>query len=276
VRAAGAFLISLFALWFSHRGQSAQQVREKKEELRGILERLILLQEEASALSKETDEALKAASSSFINVKRTLYLEAAESIAREIPEHITAAEYHVLGTHNELDCDYIECEKFYRLAADRSSKSSPTKRSEILRSLGWVYYGTDPSLKNNEKGREAYKKSVTVLDGRTDVYSAYLRMLGYRNWANAEIYVGDRRKALDLLKLAHNEWVKIPPANGVAWLADLRLLVYSWGHLAASFFAGRGESPENIEHGRETFRQARRILETFSETYGVSPDISPR
>jgi hypothetical protein len=86
-----AVLISLVALYLSSRGQSAQQLREKREELRGVLERLVSLREEQNALSKEQDEGVKAAASVYQNTKREIYLEAAESLARQLSGHVSAA-----------------------------------------------------------------------------------------------------------------------------------------------------------------------------------------
>jgi flagellar biosynthesis/type III secretory pathway M-ring protein FliF/YscJ len=93
VGSVGALIISLVALYGTYRRQAEQRMREKREELRGAVERLITLREEQNRLNEEQDEREKATAAVYQNQKRRIYLEAAETLAREIPNDVSAAEY---------------------------------------------------------------------------------------------------------------------------------------------------------------------------------------
>jgi hypothetical protein len=270
----GAVLISLVALYVSHRGESAQQLREKREELRGVLERLVSLREEQNALNKERDEGLKAVASAYQNTKRAIYLEAAEALARQIPLQVSAAEYYVLGLENQWESDFIEAEAYYKMAVSRSRHSSPSKQSEILRSLAAIYFIEDQSLRNVEKGRATYRKATEVLASRSDAYSYYVRALAYRNWAASEILVKNLAEAGTLLGRAYNEWTKIPAGTGLHWSADLRNIAYNWGYLGIAYFQTRENEPSCLEDGRLAFREAQKVIEALSSEYGINNDYT--
>lgn len=268
-----AVLISVVALIVSRRGQVTQNLREKKEELRGVLENLITLREENNALMKEADEALKSTRSALMNIKRSFYLEAAEAIAKEIPQHVTGSEYYVIGYENGWDADLEGAQRYYEQAAQRSgSSSSPTKRSEILRSLASTYFINDPKLQNHSKGRAAFENAISTLVGRNGPYDHYARMFGYKAWAEAELGIQNRDEAWRLLSLAQVEWSNIPTWNAVGWIADYRQIGYDWMHLGGAFFQALPRTPETIARGRAAFAESAKLFNSLSEDYGVSND----
>jgi hypothetical protein len=266
-----AVAISILALYLSQRGQHAQNVREKKEELRGVLERLVSLREEFNSLMKEPDEALRSSGSAFLNTKKAFYTEAAESIVRTIPNHVTASEYYVIALENQLESDFADAQTFYAEAARRANDSSPTRRSEINRALAWSYFG-NPRFRNLDKGRAAYRAAADALAGLDDPYSMYTRSLGYRSWAEAELWIENRDEAWRLLALAHDEWLKIPTANAVGWISDFRQIGYDWMHVGALFFRAEPRTTETIARGREAFARSSSVFQSLSQAYGVSND----
>lgn len=264
-----ALFISIVALYLSQRGQQAQNIREKKEELRGILERLVSFREEFNALVKEPDEALRSSASVLLNTKKSFYMEAAESIVKTIPQHVTASEYYVLAFENQLESDFADAQKLYAEAVRRADSSSPTRRSEIHRALAASYFGY-PAFRNLEKGRAAYRGATDALAGLNDPYSVYARSLGYRSWAESELWVENRDEASRLLALAHDEWLKIPTANAVGWISDFRQIGYDWMHVGVLFFRSEPRTDETINSGREAFDRSASVFRSLSETYGVS------
>lgn len=266
-----AVLLSIAALYLSQRGQHAQNVREKKEELRGVLERLVSLREEFNVLMKEPDEALRSSGSIFLNIKKAFYTEAAESIVKTIPQHVTASEYYVIAVENQFESDFADAQKFYAEAARRADDSSPTRRSEIHRALAWSYF-SNPQFRNLERGRAAYRAATDALNRLDDPYSVYIRSLGYRSWAEAELWIENRDEAWRLLALAHDEWLKIPTGNAIGWISDFRQIGSGWMHVGALFFRAEPRTTETIAKGRDAFARSASVFRSLSQTYGVSND----
>jgi hypothetical protein len=269
----GAVIISIFALYASYQGQSAQQLREKREELRGVLEKLISLREEQVTTSRLKDEVEKAFTSGYQNTKRAVYLESAESIARQISKHVTASEYYVLGLENYWDSDYIQAKMYYRLAADKSQNSAPTKQSEIWRSIAGIYFLQDPAILNLQEGRQCFRNALTVLEGHTDYYSSYVRTLAYSYWAGAELSCKNYDRTAILLDKAYNEWLIIPEETGLFRGNDLRIIANCWREIGVGYCQESQSSGEQkIVEGREAFKKALEILQSLNVKYGINSD----
>jgi hypothetical protein len=265
--------ISVIALVMSHRGQSAQQLREKREELRQILERLVSLRIENNELNKETDEWLKAAKSAFQNSARAMYLEAAEALAAQLPD-VSAAEYYVLAVENQFDSDFEGSQKYFKLAAGSAKQSSPTKQCEILRNLAITYFDINPALRDIGLGREVYGRSLQVLDQKHDPYSCYCKVITLRCWAHSELSVPNLAEAERLLKQADIEWAKIPTNFGIQWTAELRNVVWGWNSLAIAYFSQATTEGDHIKHGRQAFTEALTLLDTLPNRYGALDDYT--
>jgi hypothetical protein len=269
----GAVIISVLALYVSSRSQSVQQVREKREELRGVLERLITLREEQVATGRLKDEVEKAITSGYMNTKRAVYLEAAESIAKQIPKSVTASEYYVLGLENYWDSDFVQARMYYRTAAEKSRDSAPTKQSEIWRCLAGTYFLQDPALLDVKEGRKCLEQSLTVLEGRTDYYSSYVRTLAYRDWGYAELLYKNYADSATLLDKAYNEWLKIPEDAGFFRVNEIRIIANYLRMVGEGYCQEVGPNGgRNIAQGRETFQKALEILRALNNKYGVSND----
>lgn len=269
----GALVISVVAIFLSQQGASAQQIREKREELRGVIAQLVSLREEHSVAYKVTDEAEKAVTGVFRNVMRSVYLEAAESIARQIPKHVGAAEYHVLGAENYYDSDYVQSRTYYELAITRSKDSSLSKQSEIWRALASTYVLDDPQMRNATKAEESFEMAVELLKDRTDHYSNYTRAYAYRDWAQGEILLSNFDRASELLKKVQEEWNKIPLVAGFDMSYELRNIANAWRVLGERAFSSEScQSESTIELGRNAFEQALTLLQSITEKYGTNND----
>ena len=268
----GAVVIALAALYFSHRGQSAQRLREQREELRGVLERLVTIREEQAELIKEREESVKTAAGIWQQTKRMMYLEAAESLSRQLLPHLTASEISIVAMENYYDGDWLEARRWYQLAEGRSEHTSPLKRAELLRALASTYYINDPALLDPATGADAYRRAVGAVDGRIDIFASYTRALGYRGWAASELSVQRLDEAADLFDRAWQEWQKIPGNEVVRWLGDVRNLAFSGGFLGAAWF----KSAEDGAHarGRAAFAMALDITGALADRYGSTGDYT--
>jgi hypothetical protein len=271
----GAVIMSVFALFVSRQGQVAQQLREKHEELRGVLEKLISLREEFTQINRLKYDTEKSWASSYMNAKRAVYLEAAEALAREIPKQVSASEYHVIGIENYFDSDFVQARMYYQLAVQYSRSSSAYKQSEILRALGATYFLQDPAMLDVQEGREYFKKSINVLEKRTDYYSSYTRALCYRDFAYSELSCRNYDDAIPLLNESYNEWLRIPESAGFLRGPDLITIANYWRTLGEGCFREiQSNSDRNIEKGRMAFKKGLEILQMLKGIYGISDDYT--
>ncbi|MEO0646503.1 MAG: hypothetical protein AAFZ17_10175, partial [Cyanobacteria bacterium J06650_10] len=180
-------------------------------------------------------------------------------------------EYHVLGSENYYDSDFLECRKFYELAIARSKESSLPKQSELWRSLASTYVLADPRLRDDEEAAKAYQMSVDLLNNRTDYYSNYTRSYSYRAWACGEMTLLNYFKASDLLIKAQAEWDKIPVSVGFDMGYELRSIANVWRTLGEyAFFNNDSQPKPTIELGRQSFQQALELLQSITDKYGIS------
>jgi tetratricopeptide (TPR) repeat protein len=270
----GAVIISVFALLASHRGQTAQQIREKREELRGVLEKLVSLREEQAIVNKVKDETEKAWSSGYLNTKRAIYLEAGESIAKQISKKVSPSEFYVLGFENLYDSDFIQAREYYRLAARRSRNSSSLpKQSEIWRSLAATYFIQDHALLDIDEGRKCFETSLRILEGRNDNYTRYVRTLSLRDWAQGELSCRNYSKTASLLHEGYNEWQNIPVWAGYQRGLELRHFANLWRMLGVGRCQeARPDGTLNMDEGREAFEKALELIQIVSNKLGVNDD----
>ena len=268
----GAVVIALAALYFSHRGQSAQRLREQREELRGVLERLVTIREEQAELIKEREESVKTAAGIWQQTKRMMYLEAAESLSRQLLPHLTASEISIVAMENYYDGDWLEARRWYQLAEGRSEHTSPLKRAELC---GPSPRPTTSTIRRFSTLRQAQTPTAAP-SARSTVASTSSRRtrgaLGYRGWAASELSVQRLDEAADLFDRALQEWEKIPGNEVVRWLGDVRNLAFSGGFLGAAWF----KSAEDGAHarGRAAFAMALDITGALADRYGSTGDYT--
>lgn len=271
----GAVIMSVFALFVSRQGQAAQQIREKHEELRGVLEKLISLREEFTQINRIKDDTERSLSSGYMNAKRSVYLEAAEALAREIPKHVSASEYYIIGLENNFDSDFLQARIYYQLAEQSSRSSSPYKQSEILRALGGTYFLQDPALLDVKEGRKYLEKALKVLEKSTDYYASYTRTICYQACAYSELSCRNYNDAIPYLKKAYDEWLTIPAWAGFIRGPDLRTIANYWRMLGNGYFQEiQSNGEKNIENGRMAFKKGLEIIQVLKEQYAISDDFT--
>lgn len=269
----GALIISLVALVLSQQSQASQRLREKREELRGILERLIELREEYLTVKKIADDTEKGLLMSQMYSKQMVYLEAAESIVKQIPKQITASECAVMGHEFTANSDYSRARKFYELGTMLSSNSTPVTQSYAWRLLASSYFNPDPSLLDVHKGDECYQRAIDALKEGSDYFSLYNKSLACVGWANS-IVMHDLHRAEVLLDKAYQYWAKIPLESGLQRGPDYVGLAFSWLRIAD--LSCSSQLPEAFDHRRKSqgaYKKAEEIVLAL-QNYGIDADYT--
>ncbi len=256
----GALIISLIALFISHRSANEQQTREKREELRGAIEKLVSLREEFTTKAYKTIDAHERQTlSSSALTKAMIYMQAAEVLAHDIPRHVSSSEYIVLGIENQNISDHLQAREFLHRAVTATNKEpSLASKAYARRVLAANYFQSPP--KNELEGRRYYEDALNILRARddSDYYMIITQALTYRDWAQQETLFGDKERAYRALSEAATLVQRLPD-----WYTlkseELRAIAFSWKYLAGSYlYSSLGIPMQNpdLDSARELYSKS--------------------
>jgi hypothetical protein len=269
IASVGALIISIIALLQAYQNVSEQRQREKREELRNSLEKLINFREELDGrINKIIDPNERVNLSLYLNTKRSVYIQAAESVAAELASQISSSEYIVLAAENYYDSDFLQAREFYEKAVEASRKRGNGKLTKCIamRALSWSFYWQEP-YRNIAKGRQYYQKSVDIMAEENDLYSIYTIVLTYREWATQEIFAGVKENEYTVNKLnkAHEYLEKLPDWYGFK-NDELRGIASAFMQLGAAYFQDQSlDTLSRQEKARQTFSYSLNLLQSLND-----------
>jgi hypothetical protein len=256
-----AVAISILALAVSQRQSKAQSRRERREELRTVIERLVALREELISTAKVMDAQEREASGAFNNVKRSIYLQAAENIAEELGGSVSASEYLVLGVENESDSDFKQARQYYEKAVKASSGLSAWNQSLAWRSLASSYFLQEP-FRDLGKGREHFEKAIGSTAGSNDPYTIYTEAFTYRTWAGKEFFAGNWDEGAAKLRKAQESVNRVPDWHTLKF-DERRNIAISWKY-AAAYYCNSNEGSA-LEIARSAFQAALDVIDGMED-----------
>ncbi len=259
----GAFVISIAALVISYRHTREQRVRQKREELRNAIERLISLREEINNIDPTLDSAVRNSKGSLINTKRTVYLQAAESLAEEVSQYVSSSEWQVLGAENEYESDFAHARYFYEKCVVASRRSSAGNQSVALRVLAASFYFPEP-FRDLEKGRKRHQAAIDAVSNSDDPYSKYMQAHAYREWSSKEIAVNEAEEAVVRLTEASNI-VKTLPEGYYLKNDEIKLIAVNWVYIGNLFFNRYAvdQSQAFLDKARNMFKTSLSMVENM-------------
>lgn len=180
----GAILTAISAWWL----QRGQQISAKKEELRNTLMALLDFRKQTlQDLPQIEDPQAKEITGLFINQRRTIYLQAAETIVDDIPKQVSSSEYGSLAFELWQETDFEKAGEYYQRAI-KATKSKIAK-SSALRAVGTYYFGQHP-YQDFDRGRKYFQQAIDTLQNSPDDYSLYTKGLAYQWWGLTIRWIG--------------------------------------------------------------------------------------
>lgn len=217
----GAILTGFFAWWM----HSTEQVSVKKDELRKILMNLLDLRERfQTEVAAIQDPQHQETAGLFINNKRVIYLEAAETLVEQIPKNVSSSEYGSLAYEFWADSNFLAAEKYYLKSVEAAR---PTLMKVFaLRGVAAFYFGYGPH-RDFEKGRTYFRNATKLLRNPNDPYSVYTLGYTYQTWGFAELGNGFQMEGNNLIDQAKKYYKDLPDNvplknQSLIWL-DLKL-----------------------------------------------------
>ena len=159
-------------------------------------------------ISKISDAQTREAAAKHLNAKRTMYLEAAESIVRRISKHITTSEYLVLAQELLNDVDFSRAERYFQRAVE-ASNALTIQRIVALRSLGGFYFAPGPS-RDVEKASRQFQLATEQLSNPSDPYSIFTQGVTYELWGLSMLLQGFKVEGTRLVDRARKYYEDLP------------------------------------------------------------------
>ena len=203
-----AVAISLIALIATQRTTHAKTTREKREELKGSIEKLLdfRAEYEAKYATFATDQE-RDNFSIRLNTKKLIYLESAEYLARQL-RHVTSAEWGVLAYEYQLNSNFTRAEELFRQSLRAARSSSLVTQISALRALAGIQMLRGPA--GTERGRRSYGQALRMVEAQRDPYSMSAAAITYRQWSSAEYNLNNMNEARDRLRDALQVVRKMP------------------------------------------------------------------
>lgn len=263
----GALVISIAALFISQTSAKEQRIREKREELRGVVEKLVSLREEFNnKINGILDAQERQNFSVSTKTKVAIYLQAAEALAEDIVEHVSSAEFYVLGVENHWDSDFRQARKYYAESIRASDReASVINQSLARRTLASSYFYHEP--RDRAEGRRLFAEAIKVLEERDegDFYSMYTEALTYRNWAWHETWHGSKEEARRRLAEALQAAQKLPDWYPLK-LEEIRYIANEWRGLGSSHFQTSVGTPidsPDMASARQAYEKGFEVLQQY-------------
>jgi hypothetical protein len=269
VGSVGALLISVLALVVSYQSVTEQRMREKRDELRGLMEKLIALREELDfRISRLPDAWERQEYGKTLNQKRTIYLQSAETLAAQLGDSVSSPEYLVLGRENLLESDFVQAIEYYKRAVKVSARDSPANKGAARRALASCYFMKEP-FKNIAEGRRQFRALLEILSGSTDPYSLFMQADNFVYWSSqefgAENYDESASRVEDAIAVCSN----IPYWYSMRW-DILRNIASQWRWHAGGYYPhGQPLIKVDVAKGRELFQRALDTLRGMSDDGSV-------
>jgi hypothetical protein len=204
----GAVLGGVVTGFFSWLLQRNTEIRSKTEQLRALLIKLLEYHEEFdSQIAPIADAAERDEASRKLNVKRQIYLQAADLLTLELRRHVSAAEYITLARDHQWGGGWEEAERCYRKAVPAAR--SLDSKAWALRALAQFYFLATPK-QNLAEGRRQFDKACQLLKHPKDAYAGYLLGLALESWALAEYGNGEEPAGDRLLEQAREAYQRWP------------------------------------------------------------------
>ena len=203
-------------MWVAWRTHQQDSERDRANDLREALLKLVDLRREAISLQRE-DPNFEIVSST-LNEKRAILLAIAETLASRAGGSVSAEDWITLGNESMAALNHTLAGKSFTQAVAMASPDDLYTRAVALRELGQYYAATDMTDVGLENADKWFGEAVDAIKGATDPFGQLQTGYTYEVWALA---TAPRRGELDQDKIAKAfECYRAAEARGYPYAAD--------------------------------------------------------
>jgi hypothetical protein len=186
--------ISGLSALFTYKSKTADDLRSKREELRGTIERIVDLR--SFIRNEPSGDHL---------MKQDIYIDAAEDLIKESKQKLSSYEYNILAREMYVRESYEKAERYGYEAINAAKDSKDIRAKNLsLRLQAHVYFS--PGFKDFVKGREYYTQAVDSLKDTKYDYIKSLLAFTFELWGVDEIFNGFREEGDKKIELARQHY----------------------------------------------------------------------
>lgn len=207
----GAVVGSILTALVSWRIHRTSEYRQKREELRDVLLKLVQFKEDYELKIKSIiDQTSREQIGGILNEKRMILKSAAEALEQQIRSGLSPGEYITLGNETWSFSDFNGAEKYYKKAIEASINS--INKSISARTLAFFYTTRGPH-QDFRKADEHFQQAIECLSRASDDYSIYTIGFAYESWGIAEEFHKNGKEGRNLFELAKAHYSRITDGN---------------------------------------------------------------
>lgn len=207
----GAVVGSILTGFVSWRIHKTSEYRQKREELRDVLLKLVQFKEDYELRIKSiSDQTSREQLGGILNEKRMILKSAAEALERQIRSGLSPGEYITLGNESWGYSDFDGAEGYYQKAVKASIDS--LNKSISTRTLA-LFFTTRGPHQDFRKAEEHFQQAIECLSRASDDYSIYTLGLAYESWGGAEEFHKIGKNGRNLFELAKAHYSRITEGN---------------------------------------------------------------
>ncbi len=226
-----AAVVAIVSLLVSSHQGGQQQLREKREEFRSVLQQLVSMTDEEVMLEDARNSPEKQSRLNSLRTSRDLFRSSAEMLAMDLGSKVLFAEFLIMGDQFKEANDNKKAGEYYDKAL-RSTKD-PIDMNKAHRRHAWLY--SSLLLRNHDEMRTRFRNALgSVKDQRNDLM-LFTAGNTYAEWGYQESYLKNYDEALERQKQAEQIFLRMSDEgrNKQSSLDRLRLdMGYNYMRLA--------------------------------------------
>ncbi len=201
-----AVLVALISFFFSTYQGDQKELREKREEFRGLLEKLLTMSEDVDRLeTEEPDSPVVRRKISTLIGSVKLYRSSAEKLAQDLGANVLFIEYLIIGDAFRDDSrQQSKTTEYYKKALE--AKASSTERNIAFRRLATLQIL--PPYKDVTQMRYYFTLAINEVKGEVDDLR-FSTGRTYEDWAVAERSLNNYKEYWKRQDLAEQAYLKI-------------------------------------------------------------------
>ncbi len=210
-----AVLVALISFFISSYQGDQKELREKREEFRSVLEKLVSMSEEVDRLrSADFDTQEVSRRLDYLHDSKDLYRSSAEMLAQDLGPNVLFAEYLIMGDQFQEDNNHRKATEYYEKALAPLIKMKTWKTDADLVEQNRAYrrlarLQNSLLLKNVAKMNYYFDLAIQAAKGEGNDLMRFTAGATYEDWAEGERRLKNYKESLVKLELAEQEFLKM-------------------------------------------------------------------
>lgn len=200
--------LTSYNMYLQSVGIMQQEIKERQANVRTAVTNLVAARKENIILMQRANTNDRNQLDILINSQRQVLLEDAKALVDELGELGTGASTNtllILGYELQTDSDFKTAHSYYKQAL-QSARTEHLDRVVALRSLAGLRMIPNTGIADYKQGRDYWQQAINIQKNRNDEYGLFLLGTTYSNWGSTEDMLGNKKKAIKLLRQADESY----------------------------------------------------------------------